>query len=90
MTLNGTSLYRCPACGKVVRYAPGRTTLACLCDALPFGSDPGNIWFPGYGEEGGGIGPPRPYHHDREHTMTELEDDGRDGVEDLRDGLWFG
>jgi hypothetical protein len=81
-----TSLYRCPSCRRVVRYDSWRRALGCMCDALPLGSDPG-FWDPPFGH--GRIGPPRPYYPDRENLMEELPDDGRDGVEDLREGTWL-
>lgn len=83
-----TALYRCPGCDKVVRYGTGARGLGCLCDALPLGSDAGKF-DRRFGEIGGQIGPPRPYFHDREHTMVEFDDDGREGVDDLREGLWL-
>lgn len=84
-----TSLYRCPgSCGSVVRYDSGHSSLGCLCDALPLGSD-GDKFDRAFGIEGGRIGPPRPYYHDRENSMEEFPDDGRDGVKDLREGVWL-
>lgn len=74
-----TSLYRCPGCGRTVRYGTG-ARLGCLCDALPLGKDP---------EWPHPFGPRRPYFSDREHRMSEMPDDGRSDVEDLRDDVWM-
>lgn len=77
------SLYRCPgSCGQVMRGEAGHA-YGCMCDALPLGSDQQHPF------DAPPFGPQRPYYHDREHRVVEFPDDGRDGVEDLRDGVWI-
>jgi hypothetical protein len=81
-----SALYRCETCGDVVRAEAGRGdhALVCSCESLPLGAERRHPFDPPP------FGPRRPYYADREHYMVEMPDDGRDGVDDLRDMIAIG
>lgn len=80
MTEPEVSLYECPACHRVSRFTAG-AALKCGCEASPLGLE--QKFGPPV------FGPQRPYYREREHAMIEMPDDGREGVEDLRDSVWL-